>query len=439
MVSWPLAAGCTGSASTVAGSGHGGVTAISTPCASARDKIGNAEVELASDPARGLVYAEWIGCRQIGFARSADRGKTWTREVALPFSAPLSVRLSSWDPTIAVGPSGTVYAAFMVRDHTSYYPVVDISTDHGATFRVSKIPAPRRGDLGDRPFIAVGPRGQIYVTWDYAPNSGEVRVHCFAGGSCAYTAGDLNAVISTSTDGGRTWSGPVPVAPGFPDSGSISAPIVVTPSGRVDVLFERYQVLSHATLAIGTGHDYFTSSGDGGRSWSAPVRLGPAGDTLSPDTWWIDGSLGADSAGDLYATWDTQSGGTDVGWLSYSVTGGRSWSAPIAVTSGSGEAVNIVQVLGGGPGRAYVGLLTDSGGSYVQYLRAFSVRGGWSGAPVQVSRLPGLTTRWAGDTIGLALAGGAPGHQRVAVSWGSTVAGGGGLSAIWTAVVGRLP
>jgi hypothetical protein len=258
------------------GRGVGPVTAISTPCASAKDKIGNAEVELASDPARGFVYAEWIGCHQIGFARSAD-GKTWSKEVALPLSA----RLSSWDPAIVVGPSGAVYAAFMVRDGDSYYPVVDISTDHGATFRVSRVPAPRRGDLGDRDFIAVGPRGRIYVTWDYAPDGRAVRVHCFAGGSCAYTAGDLNVVLSASTDGGQTWNGPVPVAPGFPDSGSISAPVLVTPSGRIDVLFERYQVLSDATLAIGAGHDYFTSSGDGGRSWSAPVRLGPAGTTMS--------------------------------------------------------------------------------------------------------------------------------------------------------------
>jgi Riboflavin kinase len=74
----------------------------------------------------------------------------------------------------------------------------------------------------------------------------------------------------------------------------------------------------------------------------------------------------------------------------------------------------------------------------LQYLRAFSVRGGWSGAPVRVSRLPGTTTIWPGDTIGLALDGGVPGRQQVAVSWGSAP-GGSDQSSIWTAVVRDLP
>src|SRR5262249_22325775 len=158
-------------------------------------------------------------------------------------------------------------------------------------------------------FIAVGPTGEVYLTWNYAPKFADVREHCFAGGSCAYTAGDFNIVIQKSTDGGRTWTSPVPVAPGFPASGSISAPILVTRSGRIDVLFERYSVLSRSALTVGPGHDYFTSSGDDGKTWSAPVMLGPASSVLSLRTWWIDGSLSADSAGNLYATWDSQSGG----------------------------------------------------------------------------------------------------------------------------------
>ncbi len=413
----------------------GPVTKVSKNCVAL--PFGNAEVETASDPRHGYVYDLWISCAQIGFARSANGGRTWSEAVDVPRPAHA---VSSWDPAIVVGPSGTVYAAFMVSDAKlrSSYPVVDISTDHGATFHVHALGTPHRGNFGDRDFIAVGPRGQIYVTWDYAPDAKRVKTVCFTGGSCSFKAGDLNAVVQRSTDGGRTWSAPVPVAPGFPDSGSISAPILVTPSGRVDVLFERYQVLSPVSLDLGPGHDYFTSSADGGRSWSKPVMLGPAGDTVSPDTWWIDGSLAAGSAGDLYASWDTQSGGTDVGWLSHSVNGGRTWSAPVAVTSGTGEAVNIVQVLGGGSGRAYVGLLTDRAGRYVQYLRAFSVKSGWITAPVRVSRHSGLTADWAGDTFGLARDGGGPGHRRVVVSWGST------LSArdrpqIWAAVVSRLP
>jgi hypothetical protein len=413
----------------------GPVRQISRTCTAA--PVGNAESETASDPRHGYVYDVWISCGQIGFARSADSGHTWSRAIDVPRREPASN--PSWDPAIAVGPAGTVYVAFMVVNVTTktYFPVVDISTDHGRTFSVHKLPAPA-GDFGDRDFIAVGPRGQIYVTWDFGPTVEGVKETCFPGGSCSFAAGDLNEVLQTSADGGRTWSKIVPIAPGFPDSGSMSAPILVTPSGRLDVLFERFTVLNPATLALGPGHDYFTSSADGGKTWSPPVRLGLASATVGMHTWWIDGSLGRDAAGDLYATWDTQKAGTDVSWLSYSVTGGRTWSPPMAVRL-TKSATNIVQVTGGAKGWAYVGILSDSPGVYVQYLRAFSVaRRGWGTPWVRVAPIAGLASSWAGDTIGLAPDGGRPGDQRVAVSWGSTVAAG-GRPQIWAAVVHGLP
>ncbi len=397
---------------------------------------GNAEVELASDPAHDYVYAEWIGCHEIGFAASADGGRTWSRPVALPGSAG-----ASWDPAIAVGPSGTVYAAFMVfgvaPDPRGYYPVVDISASHGRSFRTSRLGAPSPRDFGDRDFVAAGPHGQIYVTWDYAPVRGDVKIACFHGGSCAYTNGDLNAVLQASSDGGRTWSQIRPIAPGFPDSGSISAPVIVQPSGRIDVLFERFSVRS-STLAIGAGHDYFTSSADGGGTWTGPVRLGPRGQTISRNQWWIDGSLAADGGGNLYATWDTRSGASDTGWLEYSQTSGRTWSRPVRVASSQGAAANIVQVLGGAAGTAYVGVLANGRGrGFAQYLRAFSIGAGWRTGVVKVSRADALASVWPGDTIGLALLAGVAGNRRVAVSWGGATTD--GQSQIRAAVVSRLP
>jgi hypothetical protein len=48
----------------------------------------------------------------------------------------------------------------------------------------------------------------------------------------------------------------------------------------------------------------------------------------------IDGDISIDSAGNLYATWDTQGTGpdgsaNDIGWLSYSTDAGATWSAPV--------------------------------------------------------------------------------------------------------------
>jgi hypothetical protein len=149
--------------------------------------------------------------------------------------------------------------------------------------------------------------------------------------------------------------------------------------------------------------------------------------------WWIDGDISADTAGNLYLTWDTQSGAADVGWLSYSTDHGQHWTRPRQVTFDTGQGAHIVQVAGGQPGVAYVGWLANgSPPGYALYLRAFSIRAGWLSAPVRVSGSYGNPSIWPGDTFGLstlpALASGPAAHRpRVVVSWGSAV---GGVSAV---------
>jgi hypothetical protein len=93
------------------------------------------------------------------------------------------------------------------------------------------------------------------------------------------------------------------------------------------------------------GSELFTSSSsDGGKTWSPAVEVGGSAGTISDTEWWIDGDLSKDRAGNLYATWDTQSasGDSDIGWLSYSTDRGLSWSAPIRVTPDQDNAVHIV-------------------------------------------------------------------------------------------------
>ena len=165
------------------------MTDISAGCAGS-----SSEVEEASAPP-GYVYAEWIGCGGIGFARSADSGRHFGAALTVPGS-----RGFSWDPAITVAADGTVYAAFMHSTgqgaSMSNYPVIAVSYDHGATFsQVHQDLPPKPGNWGDRDFIAAGRGGQLFLTWDYGPSARAVKTLCARGGSCAYTAGDLNVVL----------------------------------------------------------------------------------------------------------------------------------------------------------------------------------------------------------------------------------------------------
>lgn len=386
----------------------------------------NAEVEQAVDPSGGYVYEEWIGQDWIGFARSTDGGQHFGRPVRLRDSR------GGWDPAITIAPDGTVYAAFMVVRGTRSFPVVLASFDHGLSFpELSALTPARKDNWGDRDFIAAGPNHAVYLTWDYGPSSAAVKVNCPPNGSCGFSSGEFNVVMQISSDGGKTFGPMSHLSPGYPASGADSAPLLVEPSGRIDVLYQRYRITNRKTDALGRASSYFTSSTDKGRTWARPVKVGGSAGTMSPGEWWIDGALASDTAGNLYATWDTQTRRHDTGWLSYSTDHGATWSAPRRVTDRA-KVPHIVQASGGAPGIAYVGWLTNRRPwGYAEFLRTFSIGGGWLDQPQRISRHFGNPAVWPGDTFGISTL--SPGD--VVLSWGSAIRGSHRHSEIFAAPV----
>jgi|SRR5579872_3411743 len=386
----------------------------------------SAEVDQAVDPLHGDVYEAWIGCAQegIAFVRSTNGGATFSAPVILQGS----VDVFSWDPAATVGPDGTLYVSFMVKVGDQSYPIVDISHDHGATFStVTRLVPKQHGNWGDRDFVAAGPSGTVYVTWDYGPSASKVHFLCPPAGSCSFSTGDLNIVVQKSTDGGKHFGPMVHVSPGYPAGGADIGRIDVTPAGRVDVVFQALAVTNKTTDALGPGHLFFTSSKDGGASWSKPVELGPKAGSVSVHTWWIDGDLAVDAGGTLYASWDTQGKAGDVGWLTWSSDGGTHWSAARRVVKVPEKDALIVQVTGGTAGHADVGWLGDqSPKGYELWVRPFTTGAGgtWLGpATLASGSVDGRSTVWPGDTFGLSAvppAGSSAQHQ-LDVGWGSSV------------------
>ena len=418
------AAGSLAAAAVAAASvkvGH--ITEVSSHC-----KGQNAEVEAASQG--GDVYELWMGCGGIGFSRSTDGGRRFSR----PFEMRGS-RVPSWDPTLAVASDGTVYAGFMVaRDHRSY-PVIEASFNQGRSFaqKTSLIPS-RTRNWGDRPFLATGPGGNVYVSWDYGPSAKSVKTICSKHGSCAFATGQLNSVVQISTNHGRSFGNRIHVSPGFPASGGDSAPMVVQRGGRIDMLYQGYHVTNKKTYALAPAYEYFTASNDAGAHWSKPVRVGASGGTMSLREWWIDGDIAIDAAGNLYAAWDTQSAGHDSAWLAVSRDHGASWSGPIQAPLDRMKGPHIIQVTGGPAGTAYVGWLTDVGRpGYALDLRLYSLAHGWLSKPHQISKAYGNSKIWPGDTFGIT----APSPTHLVLSWGgATPAFGGRTSEIFAAPVG---
>ena len=402
----------------------GPVSNISGACSGA-----SAEVEQAVDRSLGYVYELWMGCKGIGFARSADGGRS--------FDAPLYLQqtptLRTWDPAVTVGPDGTVYAAFMRATASQAYPVVEASFDHGQSFKqVTALMPPNKKNWGDRDFIAVGPDGSVYVTWDYGPSAATVTYLCALNGSCGFATGQLNVVIQKSSDHGKTFGPMSYVSPGFPASGGDSGPMVIEPSGRIDVLYQGYHITDTTSYAMDPAYSYFTASSDGGQTWSVPVQLGPNSGTMSLAEWWIDGDIGIDTAGSLYAVWDTQGATNDIGWLSYSTNHGATWSDPVQVPPDQLNVPHVMEVAGGGPGIAYVSFFSAANPSgYADYLRTFSITRGFLGGPLQVSPEFGDTSLWPGDTFGISTLS----PTDLVLSWGSATASTGDTPEIFAAPV----
>jgi hypothetical protein len=386
------------------------------------------------------VYVGFEGCEGdegIGFVRSLDGGASYSAPVALPGS------YGAWDPMLAVAPSGTLYVVFMktVSSETSY-PVIDVSHDYGQTFTVEHSLRPKHGhNWGDAPYIAVAPDGTLYVAWSYGPSDSKVRERCSPTGSCWATNGEVNVVVQSSSDEAGSFSPISVVSPGYPDAGADEGAIVVEPDGTVGVLYQDYEVVDNKTLKLAHGHEFFSSSADGGSTWSAPVEVGASAGEMTVNEWWNDGSLGVDPAGDLYATWDTQDRQvgqrSDTGWLSFSTDGGREWSAPVQATPDTIDDPHIMEVVGGPPGEAYVGWLSDSNPKgYAEYLRTFSVAaeagaGGWLSPAQQISEQFGKRQVFPGDTFGLATLS----QTQLVLAWGSATAASGGETAVFAAPV----
>jgi hypothetical protein len=196
----------------------------------------------------------------IFFAYSTDRGAT--------FSAPASIAgnvLYDQGSRPIVGPDGTVYVIFegATRLSTLDGQWIVKSTDGGVSWsKPTKI-----ADVQDAipianavyrddsfPAGAAAPNGNLYVAWSTQTSDS-------TGGLCPTRTNNgchLAAVYSKSTDGGTTWSAPVPILPSLdasnrtpvgypvaqPDGSTLNAPaprrvdtqwpgVAVSPSGRV--------------------------------------------------------------------------------------------------------------------------------------------------------------------------------------------------------------
>jgi hypothetical protein len=163
-------------------------------------------------------------------------------------------------PTPAFDAQGRLYVAFVEGEHV----YVTRSADGGKTFadaaRVNPQPEKVDSNGEGRPKVALGPRGQVYVTYTQRlskPYTGHIR-------------------FSRSTDGGRTFAPPRTVNDDGMETGHRFDALAVGPKGEVYVAWIDKRDLEAAQAAgrkYAGGALYQAISRDDGRTFSKNVKL----------------------------------------------------------------------------------------------------------------------------------------------------------------------
>lgn len=260
----------------------------------------------------GAVYAVWMNNFQISFSGSTDHGKTWTA----PVRVHPDVRWGD-KPNIAVSPDGQdVYVLF--NGPSAGDPWAATSHDGGATWETQRIVE------SDRYYYDYGgvvlPDGRVvfsHISFTYSGPGGAAE-------------GPLEVSVLSTDDGGATWNELVVDAlevgsectsracyEDYYDSGPVFA---ADEDGDLVIVY------NGASEPLGPRTVYARSSVDGGLTWSAPVQLSTAGVNSAFPAAVGEGDDGArvyfmEQRGKRWNVWYTTSGDL-----------GATWSAPVKLS-----------------------------------------------------------------------------------------------------------
>ncbi|HJT10718.1 MAG TPA: fibronectin type III domain-containing protein [Candidatus Nitrosotalea sp.] len=246
------------------------INASATPAFLDKDYIGVGKNP--ANPSQDIIHITYTrfttSAAEIVYKRSLDGGKTWQDSCTLNPGGDAEGAMPVTDPT-----GKTVYVFY--QDFLTSKIVGWKNTNAGAgcnwtrvtnvgVFHSLTVHNVCGGEFGvwngnhratDIPVEAVGPNGNIYVTWNDSPDGGKTT----------------QIVLYRSQDGGNTWTGPQTFNP-TPGRDQFEPWIAVAPNGKITMIFYD-RVNDPANLKMDL---YAASSTDNGTTWQPNQRITPS-------------------------------------------------------------------------------------------------------------------------------------------------------------------
>ncbi len=303
----------------------------------------------------GVIYAAWMNQWDVVFAKSRDRGRTWTgfhdfrRALAASFTD---------KPWIVISPDGKdVYVAFNQSD--SY---ISASHDYGRSWS-----RPVRTNNGGRYWFAeagaVAPDGHVYFaeSAEHQNAKGTVRLAVIS---------SANAGTSwTTTYVARSQQQPPCLVRGCPDD--FYGPQISLATDRAGTILAAYV----ANTSPGTPMGLYAITSANGVSWSAPAALGSHSTRVGAD---FPKAAAGPRPGDFRVAWEDDGNGVKAWnvWYQATVNLGISWSPAVRVSDFNSGAAYDTRAGFRFPYGDYFGMTVDSHGtSYLAWSEGNSYNG----------------------------------------------------------------
>lgn len=287
------------------------------------------------------------GARGLTSWRSSNGGASWAKLADVPWSAcqggPARFGRVT-DPWVSYDKAGNLYFIGQPIDSAALgISAISVTSWNGTGWRLPQILIEDRGDRfisNDKVSITGDPTraGYAYATWlrfthpAEGGNSPTADFHSFAFRG--------NPMISRTTNGGATWSTPVPMRQS--NTYFQGNQIAVGPDGTL------YNVTANLfTGAVATDETVYMGvmrSRDAGQTWSAPTKIAPirTAQLFVPDDRfpiraedYLPDIAVDPTTGDVYVVWSDGLGTPiDKVVMAKSTDGGRHWSGPTVVATG---------------------------------------------------------------------------------------------------------